>query len=347
MSTAPTQRRRSRKATVISLLIGLVVMVAVFAFLFPQLGTYEQALQELKSIPALWLVVLAAAGIANILVYPLTAQAAIPTLRYRQGFVDRQVGFLISNIIPGGGAIAVGTQYSILSSYGVSANAAAAAVSADAIWTYLMVLGTPALAVALLVIEGKSAAGYTALAAVGLVVVVASVVAIVAVLRSSATAGRIGTWLQRPATWLWGRLRRTPPDVRARLVEFNEHASALVAQRWRALTVTNVAAQAMPYFVLVAALFGLGAMTDPLTWVEVFAAYAIALLLTSFPITPGGLGTVDAALVFLLTQFGATSTTAIAADLIWRLVWFLPQLLAGLAALGIFTLLRRRKAHTS
>ena len=78
-----------------------------------------------------------------------------------------------------------------------------------------------------------------------------------------------------------------------------------------------------------------------------FAAYAIALLLTSFPITPGGLGTVDAALVLLLTQFGATSTTAIAADLIWRLVWFLPQLLAGLVSLGIFSLDRRRKAHTT
>ena len=322
-------------------------MVAVFAFLFPQLGTYAEALDQLRSIPPEWVAALIVAGVLNIVLYPFTATAAIPGLRYRHAFVDRQSGFLISNVIPGGGAIAVGTEYSILAGYGVSPTAAAAAVSADAIWTYLMVLGSPALAVALLVIEGRSAAGYTTIALVGLAIVLASLIAIMAILRSRATAQRIGVRLQRPATWAWGLLHRTPPDVPARLVEFNVHASALVAERWRIITVTNVVAQLTPYLVLVAALAGLGALPQPLSLVEVFAAFSIALLLTSFPITPGGLGTVDAALVLLLTQFGASSATAIAADLIWRLVWFLPQLLTGLAALGIFTWDRRRRERSS
>ena len=327
------------------MVVGLVVMVAVFAFLFPQLGTYEQALSQLSTIPPAWIAALVAAGLLNIAVYPLTATAAIPHLPYRHAFVDRQVGFLISNVIPGGGALAVGTQYSVLSTYGVSSAAAAAAVSADAIWTYLMVLGTPALAVLLLVVEGRSAAGYTTAAAVGLVVVVVSVAAIAAVLRSPEGARRVGSRLQRPADRLWALLHKEPPDVVSRLVEFNAQASALVADRWRALTVANVAAQATPYLVLVCALAGLGAFPTPLSWIEVFAAFSIALLLTSFPLTPGGLGTVDAALVLLLTRFGAESSTAIAADLIWRLVWFLPQLLVGLAALGIFTWDRRRKGQ--
>ena len=95
--------------------------------------------------------------------------------------------------------------------------------------------------------------------------------------------------------------------------------------------------------VLLAALAGLGAFPKPLTLIEVFAAYSIALLLTMFPLTPGGLGTADAALVALLTGFGASSSTALAADLIWRLVWFLPQLLVGLAAYGIYRLDRRKQ----
>ena len=335
-SGAPTPKRH-RRTTVIMLLVGAVVMVAVFAFLFPQLGNYEQAFAQLAAIPPLWIVALVAAGVLNIVVYPFTATAAIPTLAYRHAFVDRQVGFLISNVIPGGGAVAVGFQYTILSRYGVTATAAAAAVSADAVWTYLMTLGTPAFAVLLLVVEGRSAAGYTTIAVIGLIAVVVSLIAIIAVLRSPTSAGRLGGRLQRPADWLWGRLHRTPPDVQARLVEFNLHASALVATRWRMLTLTNVAAQLTPYVVLVCALAGLGAFPDPVSWVEVFAAYSIALLLTSFPITPGGLGTVDAALVLLLTRFGVDSSTAIAADLIWRLVWFLPQLVVGLGAFGIFT----------
>ena len=90
-----------------------------------------QGLAEYVLILALIAIVaIVAAGVVNIVVYPFTATAAIPELRYRHAFVDRQAGFLISNVIPGGGAFAVGTQYSILSRYGVSANAAAAAVSA-------------------------------------------------------------------------------------------------------------------------------------------------------------------------------------------------------------------------
>jgi uncharacterized protein (TIRG00374 family) len=347
MTSAPAQRRRGHTGTIVSILVGIAVTVAVFVFLFPQLGTYEQALAELRAIEPLWLVVLVLTSVANIMLYPFTATAAIPGLRYRHAFVDRQVGFLISNVIPGGGAITVGTEYSILSSYGVSANAAAAAVSSDAIWTYLMVLGTPALAVALLVIEGRSAAGYTAIAVVGLVLVIVSILAIGAVLRSPRTARRIGAWLQRPADRLWGLLKRRAPDTEQGLADFNLHASALVAHRWKILTFTNGVAQTTPYLVLVAALAALGAIFDPLTLVEVFAAFSIALLLTSFPITPGGLGTVDAALVLLLTRFGASSSTAIAADLIWRLVWFLPQLLTGLVALGIFTWDRRRRERTA
>ena len=317
-------------------------MVAVFAFLFPQLGTYEKAFGQLATIPTAWLVVLAVTGIANIALYPLTAIAAIPGLRYRYAFVDRQSGFLISNVIPGGGAIAVGTQYTILSRYGVPSGAAAAAVAADAIWTYLMVLGTPALAMVLLVIEGRSTAGMVSVAVIGLVVLVLSVVAIMVILRSESGARRVGTLLQKPANRLWRLVRRDPPDVTTRLVEFHDQASALFAQRWPSLTATNTVAQLAPYAVLVAALAGLGAFPDPLSWIEVFAAYSVALLLTSFPLTPGGLGTVDAALVLLLRQFGAPVSVAIAADLIWRLVWFLPQLLAGLAALGAFTWGRRR-----
>lgn len=334
--------RRSHRATVITIVVGVVLMVAVFAFLFPKLGDYTQAFQELIAIPPGWLVALGLACLANIVLYPFTATAAIPGLRYRVAFVDRQSGFLVSNVIPGGGAFAVGTQYSVLARYGVSPTAAAAAISADAVWTYLMVLGAPSLAVVLLIAEGRSAAGYTTAAIIGLVVVIVSLVAIIAVLRSRQSAERIGTWLQRPADWAWGKVHRVPPDVATQLVDFNVQASALVQSRWRIITVTNVTAQLTPYVVLMAALYGLGGSPEPVTWIEAFAAYSIALLLTSFPLTPGGLGTVDAALVLLLTRFGLESSTAIATDLVWRLVWFLPQLAVGVVALGLFTWDQRR-----
>ncbi|MBU6244630.1 MAG: YbhN family protein [Actinomycetales bacterium] len=338
-------QRPGRRRTVITAIIGLVVMVAIFAFLFPELANYQQAFSKVAELPPAWIAILLATGAVNVLVYPITAIAAIPRLGYRAAFVNRQAGFLVSNVIPGGGAFAVGTQYAILGRYGVSSSLAAAAVSADAVWTYLLTLGFPAVAVALLVVEGRSTAAYTTTAAIGLAIVITSVVVISTILRSEDGAHRVARMLQRPVTAVLSRFHRPAPDLDAKLLEFHHHASVMVATRWRQLTVTNLAAQGAPLLVLWAALAGLGAYPQPLTLIEIFAAYSIALLLTSFPVTPGGLGTVDAALVGLLVAFGADSSIAIAADLIWRLVWFLPQLLVGLTAFGIYWWDQRKDAR--
>ena len=336
MTSPDTPKRASRKRTIITAIIGIVIMVAVFAFLFPTFGSYQKAFASILAMPWYWALILALTGLLNIAVYPLTAMAAIPGLSYRAAFVDRQAGFLVSNVLPGGGAVAVGTQYSILGKYGVPPTKSAAAVSADAIWTYLMVLGTPAIAVILLVIEGRSTAGFLTAAIVGAIIVIASVVGIWLMLRSIESAEALGHRLQPVVNWAYRVIKKQAPDITPTLVNFSAEAGELFKTRFIPLTLTNAAAQVTPFFVLAAALAALDVFPHPITPIEAFAAFSLALLLTSFPITPGGLGTVDATLVLLLTGFGISNSTAVAADLIWRLVWFLPQILVGLGAFGLY-----------
>ncbi|MEY4136487.1 MAG: hypothetical protein RL205_615 [Actinomycetota bacterium] len=342
--SAPSPKKK-RLRTIITLLIGLIIMAAVFFFLFPQLGNYGKAIEQLKNISPLWIALLIAAGLLNIALYPLTAIAAIPHLSYRHAFVNRQAGFLVSNVIPGGGAVAVGTQYAILARYGVQAPAAAAAVSADAVWTYLLTLSFPMIGVVGLVIEGRSTAGFMTGAIIGVIVVIVSVIAIALILRSESGARKVARIVQRPVNRAMKVIKKPAPDITEKLVEFHHEASELVGRRWHWLTITNVIAQLTPFIVLLFALAGLGQFPQPLTLIEIFAAYSIALLLTSFPITPGGLGTVDAALVALLVAFGVDSSIAVVADLIWRLVWFLPQLLVGLGAFGMYKWDTRKHEH--
>lgn len=339
--------RSSRKRTIIGAVVSIAVLALVFVFLFPRLADYGEALEQIQAMPPIWIVALVAACLLNVVVYPLTEIAAIPDLSYRAAFMSRQAAFTVSNIVPGGGAVAVATQYSILAGYRVSPAQAAAAVSADGAWTYLITLGAPSIAVGLLLIEGDSIAGFAVAAIVGLLIVIASIVAIAAVLRSETGARRLASWVQRPVDAVFRVIHRPAPDMTDSLVSFHTHASAMVGERWRSLTVTNVAAQFAPLLVLLAAVAALGVFPHPLTMVELFAAYSIALLLTMFPLTPGGLGTVDAALVALLTGFGVDSSTALAADLIWRVVWFLPQLLVGVVALGIYRWDRRRHERSA
>ena len=327
-------KKSSTKRNLISAFVGLIVMVLLFYFIGQNAGEYSKAFTELGSVDNWWKAGIALASLFNILIYPLTAMAAIHGLSYLHASLSRQTGFTLSNIVPGGGAVAVATQYAVLARYGVPQARAAAAVSADAIYTYLFTLGAPSIAVLLLVIEGRSTAAFMTTALIGLTAVVISLIVIVLVLRSEASAQKIGSILQKPTNRIFKLIRKSPPDVSSILTQFHNQASDLISKRWKSLAVTNIAAQMAPMLVLWAALEGLGVSQSELSLIELFAAYSVALVLTAFPITPGGLGTVDAALVALLVAFGVESSTAVAADLLWRLGWFLPQLLVGTGFLG-------------
>lgn len=347
MSDSGVPVKKSRKGMIISAVVGLIVMVLLIWFIGQNAGEYSKAFTELGSIDTFWKAMIGIASLINIAIYPLTAIAAIRSLSYLHASLSRQAGFTLSNIIPGGGAVAVATQYAVLAKYGVPQARAAAAVSADAIFTYLFTLGAPSIAVTLLVLEGRSTGGFVTTAMIGLTAVIISVILIVAVLRSESAARKIGSWAQKPLNAVLGKFKKKSPDVTAILVQFHDQASELIKTRWKALTITNVSAQMAPMLVLWAALEGLGVTHAELSLVELFAAFSVALVLTAFPITPGGLGTVDAALIALLIAFGVDSSTAVAADLLWRLGWFLPQLLVGALAVAKYGWDRKQGRHVS
>ena len=66
--------------------------------------------------------------------------------------------------------------------------------------------------------------------------------------------------------------------------------------------------------------------------VEIFpviVTYAAAKIIGAVPVTPGGLGPVEAAMVAALTATGVASTTAVGAVICYRLVSFLLMTATG------------------
>jgi hypothetical protein len=317
---------------VILTVLGIGLAYFIFSYMASNFGGFEQGVKAAFSMPPVWTLAAIVAAIIAIAVYPLTAPAAIPKLGYVPAFVDRQGGFAISTTIPfGGGPIAVATQYAILARYGVEQRLAAAAVAADALWTYLMTFGAP-----------------------GVIIIVAGVICLVSmagiafVLRSRTNAQRVGEFAQGALGKVFRLIKRTPPNVVEGVVGFNDTAAEMVGTRWVPITITNILAQLTPMFVVLAALRGVGA--DSVTVLEVFAAFSVALLLTTVPLAPGGAGTVDAALIGMLVAFGASFEQAVAADVIWRAFCFLPQMVLGWLAVGYFAIRQRmakRQAATA
>lgn len=346
---------RSWLPKVVFTFLGIAVAYFIFRYMATNFGGFAEGVQAAFSMPLFWTAAAILAAIIAIGVYPLTAMAAIPHLGYGPAFVDRQGGFAISTTIPfGGGPIAVATQYGILAKYGVEQRLAAAAVAADAIWTYLMTFGAPGIALILLwIFERRALAGdecgpisCTTIDIVCIVtglICLISIVAIAFVLRSRTNARKVGEFAQGAIGGVFRFIKKTPPNVVETVVGFNDTAAEMVGKRWVPLTITNIVAQLAPLLVILAALRGVGA--DGITPLEAFAAFSVALVLTTVPLAPGGAGTVDAALIGMLVAFGADYSQAVAADVIWRAFCFFPQMIIGWGSVGFFVIERRIAAR--
>jgi uncharacterized protein (TIRG00374 family) len=160
------------------------------------------------------------------------------------------------------------------------------------------------------------------------VAVVASTVA----LRSERGARTVGRWADRLINPLTRRLARgRSVDLTGKLLNFRSSVIGVTQPRCLPVTASTLLLQLTSWAILVLALRGLeaGAGNVTVTWTEALAAFSFARVASFIPITPGGLGTVDAALAALLTGFGATTSQALAADLVWRAASYVPQVLIG------------------
>ena len=333
---ASSDRWKKLVATV----VALVTLVVVFAVVLPQLGDYGEAWEAVLGMSDAAVVLLGVATIANVLVYPLPYQAAVIGLRYGQSFAVSQTSFVLK-AVPGGGPLSVAVRYRMLDDYGFSTQAATAAVSIGGVWSVLAKVTLPVVALALLIVAGETRAWVVPALLVGFVLVASAIGVLVGLFRSEEAGHRIGAWLGRAINWISGLFGKEDPiDVEARLIEFRASTHDVLQRRVVAITVTNVLIQVMSFLVFFLALRGIEGQASMNTSAAVaFAAFSIGRLGDFVPLTPGGLGTVDALITGLLVAFGTNEADALAATLVWRAATYLPQLL-----IGLLTYLRWRRS---
>jgi uncharacterized membrane protein YbhN (UPF0104 family) len=79
---------------------------------------------------------------------------------------------------------------------------------------------------------------------------------------------------------------------------------------------------------------------------EAFAAWALARLLGSIPITPGGIGVVELSLSATLIGFGGNNAGVVAAVLVFRFLTMVPTVALGLVAAASWGVQARRPAES-
>lgn len=324
----------------LSIVLSIVVVVGVFWYFLPQFADISEVWATIRAMTAVEVAALVALAAWNIVTYCFVLVVTMPGLTLGQAFVLTQSTTAVSNTLPGGGAIGIGLTYGITHTWGFSRSRITLSVLLSGIWNNFVKLGMPVLALALLALQGNPGTGRVIGAALGIGGLVAAVVIFALMLRSENGARRVGEVSARIVSRLL-RLVRRPPVTgwEKATTKFRGRTILLLRARWHWLTLATLVSHVSLYILLLVSLRFAG--VTEVSWVEVLAVFSFARLVTAIPITPGGVGVVELALIAGLTAAGGSGEEVAAGVLVYRaLSYVLP------IPLGVLTYVYWRRNHS-
>jgi uncharacterized protein (TIRG00374 family) len=237
-------------------------------------------------------------------------------------------------VVPGGVAAAGAMQYAMLRGAGVPAGRAASGMTASSVLVFGILLALPLLALPAVLFGAPVDPGLGRAALIGGVLFVLLFAAGAAALLWDRPLMLIG----RAAQSLRNRVRRSKPPrsgLPERLLRERNSVTMVLGQRWWQALLLAVGRWLLDYGTLIAALTAVHADPRPST---VLLAFCAAQFLGTMPLTPGGLGFVEAGLTGTLALAGVPAGAAVVATLAYRLVSFWLPIPAG----GVAAILHRR-----
>jgi uncharacterized protein (TIRG00374 family) len=320
---------RSLRSTIIWLAITGVSLYLVAPSLVDVLSNAD----EVARLKPAWLLAMAALQLASLACLWEVQRLALHERQWGPVIASQLAGNAMSKIAPAGGAVGSALQYRMLVETGVSRDRALAGITASNLLVFAMVLALPVLAVPSIIRGGVDRSLVEATIAGLIVFALLVALAYVALAHDRPLA-----WLGRTIQRIRNRVRRGCPPATtlpARLLRERDRILATLGPRWKRALVATAGRWAFDYLSLLAALAAVGSHARPSL---VLLAFCAAQLLTQVPVTPGGVGFVEAGLTATLALAGVSPGNAALATLAYRLfTYWLPL---PLGALGI-TLQRR------
>jgi uncharacterized protein (TIRG00374 family) len=324
-----TPRRRLLKRVA-----GLVVTGVSLYLVAPSLLSTLSSWDDLQRVGIGWLAVMAALQTAALGCLWILQRIALRTPGWYAVITSQLAGGALAKIAPGGGVIGGALQYRMLVTAGTRPATTASSLTAVNLLTFAAVLALPVLALPSIVrgtvnrslVEATLAGAGAFLLLLGLAI---------ACVRFDAPLAWIGHTVQR----LLNRLRRgrePQTGLPDRLLHERDRILAALGPRYRGAVAATIGRWAFDYATLLAALAAVGSHPRPSL---VLLAFCAAQLLGQIPITPGGLGFVEAGLAAMLELAGVSIGNAVLATFAYRLIAYWLQLPAGLAG---YLLHRRR-----
>src|SRR5918994_627512 len=233
-----------------------------------------------------------------------------------------------SRVLPGGGAAANALQYAMLVRGGVPGPTAASGLTAASLMLTGTVFALPALALPAVLGGARIDHDLARAAWAGAAALVLLVAAGALLLLADGPLRTSGRLVQRAIDRV-RRRERPRDDLADRLLDERDVIRAVLSSSWLEALLATAGRWAFDYGALLLALLAVGARPAP---TAVLLAFCVAQALALIPLTPGGLGFVEAGLTGTLALAGVAAGDAPVAVLAYRLAAYWLPLPVGAVA---------------
>jgi uncharacterized protein (TIRG00374 family) len=317
------------KRAAVVLVAGLTIYLV-----FPAITEVLASWPRLSTLDPRWFTVAIAAEIAHFMCTFALQRLALRTRAWLPVTTSLLAGNAITLIMPGGAAVGAAVQFRMLATSGMDTDSTVGGLASFSLLGVGGLLALPVFALPIVLLGAPVNRGLVnaaLLGAAGFVVFAALGAVLLAYDAPLRWTGRVA---QRLRNWA---LRKRPPLEgldETLLAQRNEIRAVLGRQWWQALLLSS-GRLAFDYLCLLAALRATGSRPRPSV---ILVAYAVAGIVGMIPLTPGGLGLVEASLTGLLVLAQVDSSQAVLATLTYRLASYWAPLVAGPIAYGVFWL---------
>jgi uncharacterized protein (TIRG00374 family) len=308
----------------VPVVIAGLVLYGVAPAVLEVLGAYRR-LGNLA--PEWWLAVIATSAAGTWCMCALQ-RIALNSTAWFAVIASQLAGTAFSKVVPGGSAAAAALQARMLVQAGVAPALVGTGLTAGALLLLAALAGLPLLALPAVLLGRHMPDGLLQTAVIGLCVFVVLFVIGALLFANDRVLRAIGRTLRAANRKL--RPRHTPTDeLPERLLDERDLLRRSLGQAWPKAVATAAGRWIFDFLSLYATLLAVGAR--PSLSVTLLA-YCAAQLLGQIPLTPGGLGVVEAGLTGTLALAAVPTGPATVATLAYRLVSYWLTLPVGLVA---------------
>ncbi|HET6966520.1 MAG TPA: lysylphosphatidylglycerol synthase transmembrane domain-containing protein [Acidimicrobiales bacterium] len=310
----------------------LILALLIEYLVLPQLAGPRKLITLLDQVDPIFLLVGVACEAGALMAYAMLTRSVLPPTSHVGLFTIFRIELTtlsVSHCAPGGTAAGAALGYRLLTQFGAEPGDAGFALGVQGIGSALVLNVLLWLALVVSIPVWGFSPEYLLAAVVGAALLLMAGLLVYALTRGE---DRVGAMLQRAASHVpfvdGAALRRSYGHLAEQLSALGQRREAMIkAVVWAAL---NWILDAASLEVFVGA-FGHWVNPDGL-----MVSYGLANVLAAIPLTPGGLGVVEAALTTLLVGFGTTRGVATLGVIVYRLFQFwAPIPLGGLAYLSL------------